>query len=224
MHAVLAAQHAEGVLPFDLHDRAIEADDFAGHHVEELDLPALLLGVAHVHAIEHVGPVLGFKPAGTRIDGHDGIACVGRIGEPGFDLHAIERAGQACAQLVEFDGERVILLDELESGPCVLERRAGRAIFIEGRADVARALGSRLGRLRIVPESRLRDGGVEIMQAPLVLFDMQIAACGREALGEFIERGDGFVRHLRAYRFAPWHFLNFLPLPHGQGSLRPTFA
>ena len=21
---------------------------------------------------------------------------------------------------------------------------------------------------------------------------------------------------------APWHFLNFLPLPHGQGSLRPT--
>src|SRR2546427_2851478 len=24
------------------------------------------------------------------------------------------------------------------------------------------------------------------------------------------------------YTAAPWHFLNFLPLPHGQGSLRPT--
>src|SRR5262249_17955212 len=23
---------------------------------------------------------------------------------------------------------------------------------------------------------------------------------------------------------APWHFLNFLPLPHGHGSLRPTLA
>src|SRR5437879_13357091 len=26
------------------------------------------------------------------------------------------------------------------------------------------------------------------------------------------------------YTAAPWHFLNFLPLPHGQGSLRPTPA
>src|SRR5439155_19572614 len=23
---------------------------------------------------------------------------------------------------------------------------------------------------------------------------------------------------------APWHFLNFFPLPHGHGSLRPTFG
>ena len=27
---------------------------------------------------------------------------------------------------------------------------------------------------------------------------------------------------LRPEHQAPWHFLNFLPLPHGQGSLRPT--
>ena len=26
------------------------------------------------------------------------------------------------------------------------------------------------------------------------------------------------------YTIAPWHFLNFFPLPHGQGSLRPTPA
>ena len=26
------------------------------------------------------------------------------------------------------------------------------------------------------------------------------------------------------YEFAPQHFLYFLPLPQGQGSLRPTFA
>jgi hypothetical protein len=28
----------------------------------------------------------------------------------------------------------------------------------------------------------------------------------------------------RLYASAPWHFLNFLPEPHGQGSLRPTFS
>src|SRR3982751_3182058 len=27
-----------------------------------------------------------------------------------------------------------------------------------------------------------------------------------------------------AFQAAPWHFLYFLPLPHGQGSLRPTFG
>jgi hypothetical protein len=24
--------------------------------------------------------------------------------------------------------------------------------------------------------------------------------------------------------YAPWHFLYFFPLPHGQGSLRPTLS
>ena len=27
---------------------------------------------------------------------------------------------------------------------------------------------------------------------------------------------------LARYKFAPWHFLNFFPDPHGHGSLRPT--
>jgi len=27
-----------------------------------------------------------------------------------------------------------------------------------------------------------------------------------------------------SYAAAPWHFLNFLPLPHGQGSFLPTPA
>src|SRR6267378_1475147 len=35
-----------------------------------------------------------------------------------------------------------------------------------------------------------------------------------------------YVRHraTSVYIAAPWHFLNFLPLPQGQGSLRPTPA
>src|SRR5687768_12095263 len=30
------------------------------------------------------------------------------------------------------------------------------------------------------------------------------------------------TRTMRVYRFAPWHFLNFFPEPHGHGSFRPT--
>src|SRR5215207_11021237 len=32
------------------------------------------------------------------------------------------------------------------------------------------------------------------------------------------------IRARQSHRDAPWHFLNFFPDPHGQGSLRPTFV
>src|SRR5215204_5932677 len=32
------------------------------------------------------------------------------------------------------------------------------------------------------------------------------------------------IRVPRPQRDAPWHFLNFFPDPHGQGSFRPTFV
>src|SRR5580700_4810667 len=31
-------------------------------------------------------------------------------------------------------------------------------------------------------------------------------------------------RHARVALYAPWHFLYFLPLPQGHGSLRPTLS
>ena len=37
-------------------------------------------------------------------------------------------------------------------------------------------------------------------------------------------KGSHRVHSEGTYRFFPWHFLNFKPLPHGQGSLRPTLA
>src|ERR1700722_8248300 len=43
------------------------------------------------------------------------------------------------------------------------------------------------------------------------------AALGRTA--------EGGRRHINSFSpYAPWHFLNFLPEPQGQGSLRPTFC
>src|SRR6266702_5725268 len=37
-------------------------------------------------------------------------------------------------------------------------------------------------------------------------------------------RGAHEARRLRPYAILPWHCLYFLPLPHGHGSLRPTFG
>ena len=58
---------------------------------------------------------------------------------------------------------------------------------------------------------------------------MQVALNLGQALLQGVEVGGRDVRDLvllsrRHYRFRPWQFLNFLPLPQGQGSLRPTLA
>src|SRR6202011_3495869 len=48
------------------------------------------------------------------------------------------------------------------------------------------------------------------------------------AKGERPEAAGGSVRGIqpeeRCGAHAPWHFLNFLPLPHQHGSLRPIFS
>src|SRR5699024_2195896 len=51
VHAVFALEHAESVAALHLDGGLVEADAFAGHHVEDRDLPAALLGVARVHAV-----------------------------------------------------------------------------------------------------------------------------------------------------------------------------
>ena len=43
--------------------------------------------------------------------------------------------------------------------------------------------------------------------------------CGSGLARDSDSTGEEFFRPKHQ---APWHFLNFLPLPHGQGSLRPT--
>ena len=47
----------------------------------------------------------------------------------------------------------------------------------------------------------------------------------REKLRRLTWRGAVQLREQVTYsRFAPWHFLNFLPEPQGQGSFLPQFA
>src|SRR5437764_4713 len=46
----------------------------------------------------------------------------------------------------------------------------------------------------------------------------------REAGSDLLELRFERLGVLLGHRYAPWHFLNFLPLPHQQGSLRPMFS
>src|SRR5688500_9387959 len=55
------------------------------------------------------------------------------------------------------------------------------------------------------------------------MVDRWTADAQRDASRRETSRGSIRSQRLLAYTPVPWHFLNFLPEPHGHGSLRPTF-
>ncbi len=65
MNTRLGLQPAIGVVPLDEHSGALDAGFFTIMNLEQLDLVAMLLGPARVHAQEHVGPVLVIGAAGA---------------------------------------------------------------------------------------------------------------------------------------------------------------
>ncbi len=88
--------------PFDLEDRFLDPAQRALGALQQLDLPALPLGVARVHAHEVGGEECGFVAAGAGADLEDGGAVVERIAR-----HKERR--QLRFDLGDLRGEAVVL-------------------------------------------------------------------------------------------------------------------
>ena len=84
------AQVAEGVIALDPDGGALEPGFFPGRRIQDLGLVALPLRVAQVHPEEDLGPILGFRPAGARVDGHDGVSRVVVLVEERPELGFVE--------------------------------------------------------------------------------------------------------------------------------------
>ena len=76
MDTSLALEVAEGVVAFNLERDALDAGTFAVEDIGDGHLVAVGFGIAHVHAHEHLGPVLRLDATGSGIDGEDGIEVV----------------------------------------------------------------------------------------------------------------------------------------------------
>ena len=68
MHAVLGLEPAIGVVALDLDGGRFDAGFFALRLLDVVDLETVLLGPAHIHAQQHVGPVLALGAAGAGMD------------------------------------------------------------------------------------------------------------------------------------------------------------
>ena len=114
MDSVFLAEVAVGIIAFDPDGGALDARLFARHQVEDLGCVAFLLGVAKVHPDEVLGPVLGFRPAGSRMDGQDGVAGVVGLGEEGLELGLGQALGEGGQALPEFRIDGFALLGQLQ--------------------------------------------------------------------------------------------------------------
>ena len=135
--------------------------------VDHLDLVAVALGPARVHALEHLGPVLALGAAGAGIDLDIGVVGVGLAGEQGGDLvalGALGELGQSGDGVV--DHRRVALglghLHQLGGvGQLLLDRPGGGDRLVEAPA----LAHHHLRRLGIVPQFRVLDLRVELGRA-----------------------------------------------------------
>ena len=225
--AGLGAQHSEGVLALDGERGAVDADDLRRGAVVHRDLPPPAGAVAHVHLEQHEGPVLSLQAALPGLDGDDGVPVVELAGEPARELHLVDgaregldRGGRLGEQLLV----TVHLRGELERGPGVAQALAGAL----DRGDVVAVAGELghdgPGRVGVVPEAGGGDAVLELRHALALLVEVQVGFDLGQPEGERVERLRGHGGELGHHRFLPWQFLNFLPLPQGHGSLRPTLA
>ena len=123
MHAGLGLQPAIGVVAGDLDGRRFDAGLFALRLFEILDLEAVLLGPARVHAQQHLRPVLALGAAGAGMDFEIGIELVGLARQQRFQLAPRDLLLQGLQRLLGFgdDAGIVLGLAELDHADIVLE-------------------------------------------------------------------------------------------------------
>ena len=167
MDAAFALQPAIGVFALDQHGGGLDAGGLAAVLVDFLDLVAARVGVAHIHAAQHRGPVLAFRAAGARVYLDIAVVRVDFAGQKSLEFGVLGfLQGQAKAGL--HFGQRALVALGLRHLP-ELDRVACLALQF---ADVVHAglepvafTHQRLRFLGVVPEIRAFRKCVQFGQA-----------------------------------------------------------
>ena len=143
-----------------------------------LDLVAVLLGPARVHAKQHAGPVLALGAAGAGVHLEIGIVGVGLAGEQrlelaprGFGLELLER-------FLGLGDDALILLGlaELDHADLVVEVALDPADGVELVVERGALLHHALGARRVVPERGVFGLRVQLGEARLRLVEVKDAS------------------------------------------------
>ena len=143
------------------------------------------------------------------------------IDELGFgvlDMQVFTRRSQTLGNIVDI---QVFFLShssnhsEFKNSISATRPKAGTQALIQ--ATARRCIGPSKSRYRSHAESSRKRNAIRMQSAPH-------CEIGRQAVYDIHHRaaplGGAILHHL----LKPWHFLNFFPLPHGQGSFGFTFT
>ncbi len=110
MHAVFAPEIAVGVFPFNHNGGGFHSSFVSLLIVHDLIGEAMTFGPAGVHAVKHLGPVLGFRSAGIGMEGQNSVGGVVLPGEQGLQFGGFHALDQGVVLLFQFRQERFIFL------------------------------------------------------------------------------------------------------------------
>ena len=155
VHALLGAVEPVGVLALDPERRRLDAGLLPRADLEQLDLEAALLGPLHLHAQDHLRPVLGVGAAGAGVDGDERVAVVVAPGEQALLLEHLQAALDGRELALELGLDLLVLARHLGEALDVLDVGQQRLELLLA-AGGARVLGADLrGGVLVVPEARL---------------------------------------------------------------------
>ena len=154
MHAVLGLQPAIGVVALDLDGGRFDAGLFALGFFDVVDLEAVLLGPAHIHAQQHVGPILAFGTAGAGMHFEIAIVGVGLAGQQRLKLAARHFGFELAQRRFSFGDDFLIVLGfaELDQHDLIVELLLDAGQRGELVVERGALLHDAAGALRIVPE------------------------------------------------------------------------
>ena len=186
MHAGLALQPAIGVLALHQQRRRFDAGALAFALFDQLQLVAMPLRPARVHAEQHLRPVLALGAACAGMDFEIGVVGVrlarqhrfqpqlfGALGERFDGLLGVGDHGRVVFGFGEFDQARRV-------GELVFERAHGGHGVVQPLALAHQLLGF----LRIVPDRRVFGARVQFIEAADGLVPVKDASsAGRQPAG-----------------------------------------
>ena len=149
----------------------------------------MALGPAGVHAVEHLGPVLGLGAASAGVDGEYDVVRVVLAGEQGGEAHGLEVAlepGVVRLQLGEH-GVVVLLERHLADDHEVVPGGAELLVLLTLLLELFHALLHLLAPVEVVPEAVLRALGLE-------LGDLALRVLKLERRAQPIQRGADVVQ------------------------------
>ena len=143
-----------------------------------LDLVAVLLGPARVHAQQHVGPVLALGAAGAGMHFEIGVVGVGLARQQRLELAARDLGLELAQRLLGLGDDLLVLLGlaELDHGELVVELLLDAADRGELVLERGALLHHALGALLVVPEIGVFGLPVQLGKPPARLVEVKDAS------------------------------------------------